>query len=247
MIAASARRESTNYNSSVTIATPSRASLVGIRERLQANQRDIERFNQMRRRRRWERQTSFRKDLCRRISKGLIIPTGLVVGTSVIITSCSCISPIGRGTIFWESPHRNHYRIIGSLLLLCGALIMWLNYMLYKLIRTGDQRRQRELDIINHECHLCRGLKSRERRTKTDNFSMESDLLLVNNRSRDLESGSYDNSTYHTPQTPFLSRSGQWIGPKTTQVGLPMNDQDTIFRDRGIEEDFKKYINGINR
>ena len=72
MIAASARRESSNCNSS--IATPSRASLVGIRERQQANQRDIDRYNQMRRRRRWERLTSFRKDLCRRISNGLIIP-----------------------------------------------------------------------------------------------------------------------------------------------------------------------------
>ena len=80
-----------------------------------------------------------------------------------------------------------------------------------------------------------------------DNFSIESDLLLVNNRNRDLESGSYNNSTYHTPQTPFLSRSGQWIGPKTTQVGLPVNNQDIFFKEGGIEEDFKKYMNGINR
>ena len=244
MIAASARRESSNYSSSV--ATPSRANLVGIRERLQANQREIERFNQMRRQRRWERQRSFRKDLFRRISKGLIIPTGLVVGTGVIITSCSCISPIGRGTIFWESPHRNRYRIIGSLLLLCGALIMWLNYMLYKRIRSGDRRRQRELDIINHECHLCRGLKSRRRRTKMDTLSMESDLLLVNSRSKDLESGSYDNSSYLTPQSAFLSRSGQWICPKITQVGLPVNNRDIFFREKEIEDD-SKHLNGITR
>ena len=73
---------------------------------------------------------------------------------------------------------------------------------------------------------------------------MESDLLLVNNRSRDLESGSYDNSAHHFRQSPFLSRSGQRIGLKTTQVELPMSNQNTFFRERDIEGDFKKYGNG---
>ena len=235
MIAASARRESSNIAQYSNVHRNG-VNLIRVRERLQTQQQDIDRFNQLRRQRRWARQASFRRDLRRRISKAFIVPTVFIIGSGVIITLCSCVAPIGRGTIFWESPHRTRYRLIGALLLLVGSIVMTINYAFYKRIRTGEQRERREQEIKNHECHLCRGMKNKQKRkvqNMTDNVSVDSDSNLI--------SGNYpESAAYQYPDSPHLSRSGRWIGPKITQVQITM-EENFVGRERDTYPDLTKF------
>ncbi len=80
------------------------------------------------------------RDFCRHISAWLILPTIVIIILGSMMTLCSNIQSIGVGTEFWESSRRHMYRWLGPLVLLLGCAIMFVNYMMYKKVRTGKER-----------------------------------------------------------------------------------------------------------
>ncbi len=138
MFANSARRQSMHGGQGSS--ADKRHSLNVHRERIQMQQKEQELKNQLKRQRRNKESAEFNKDRCRRVARMFILPSGFVAGAGAIITMCSCVSPVGRGTIFWESPHRHIFRVTGASLLLIGSIVLGIAYICFKKIRTGEKR-----------------------------------------------------------------------------------------------------------
>ncbi len=61
-------------------------------------------------------------------------------GTGLFTLLSSSIPPLGRGTIFWETPQRGVIRVAGGAVAAAGAVCVGLSYLLYKRVRTGTLR-----------------------------------------------------------------------------------------------------------
>ncbi len=138
MFASSARRQSLHGGQGS--AADKRHSINAHREKIQMQQKDLELRNQLKRQRRNKQLAEFNKDKCRRVAHMFILPSGFIAAAGAIITMCSCVSPVGRGTIFWESPHRHIFRVTGASLLLIGSIFLGIAYICFKKIRTGEKR-----------------------------------------------------------------------------------------------------------
>ena len=80
-------------------------------------------------------------------SLAMILPTTLLLTTGATITMCST-SPIIGGSLFYDSPKRSVYQITGGTLLGVGTVMMIVGYVLYKYVRTGEQRKLEEQKLI---------------------------------------------------------------------------------------------------